>query len=117
MMELEDKTVDLELRKQGLDENHNEDIKDSMSPSSASIKSDDLSALEKNVLPKETAKHQHEPSPAPITRTTYLAFAAMCVVDLTEALDATSIAVVLPVRFSFPHLVLSPLPSLLPHPP
>lgn len=32
-----------------------------------------------------------------MTSRTYAAFAAMCVVVLTEALDATSIAVVLPV--------------------
>ena len=62
--------------------------------------SDDLSALEKNVPSKIAAEEMEDEQPEPtpkLTRTAYLAFAAMCVVDLTEALDATSVAVVLPV--------------------
>lgn len=90
-----------------------EAIKDFNSPSIDaidSIQSDDPSAVEKNVLPKDRDEDRDAELPtANITRTIYLAFAAMCVVDLTEALDATSIAVVLPVGPLF-----FPVSSLLP---
>lgn len=82
------------------EENGSKDAIASSSTSMDILPSDDLSALEKNVPPKATAEETAEEQPEPtakLTRITYLAFAAMCVVDLTEALDATSIAVVLPV--------------------
>lgn len=62
----------------------------------------DLPTLEKRLSSGKTREeHQgeqhNELTSSNITGTAFLAFAAMCVVELTEALDVKSIAVVLPV--------------------
>lgn len=65
------------------------------------MKPDGTSTVENAPLAETSHESQNtenrEQFPVQISTNIYLSFAAMCIIDLTEALDATSIAVVLPV--------------------